>query len=212
MRPTPAWLAAVETLLNRGIHASGQASEFARRLDATALRIDIEGLISIRASVYGTRLALIAAEPSGNPAGPEPDAIISGPPLALLRLAGIGAAARHHAPAARTTVRGDAEIANRYRELFAAARPDLEEELSHGVGDLAARRLSLLTKHTVAWVRKMRRTAGENIAEYLQEESRDLVNRTELEEFLTRVDTARETADRIGARLAHLEQRLKGST
>ena len=57
----------------------------------------------------------------------------------------------------------------------------------------------------------MRRTAGENIAEYLQEESRDLVNKTELEEFLQGVDMLRETADRVEARIARLEQRLKGS-
>jgi ubiquinone biosynthesis protein UbiJ len=37
------------------------------------------------------------------------------------------------------------------------------------------------------------------------------VNRTELEEFLRGVDALRETADRIDARLARLEQRLKGA-
>jgi len=52
--------------------------------------------------------------------------------------------------------------------------------------------------------------AGENIAEYLQEEGRDLVNKTELEEFLRGVDELRETADRIEVRLARLEARLKG--
>ena len=57
----------------------------------------------------------------------------------------------------------------------------------------------------------MRRTAGENIAEYLQEEGRDLVNKTELEEFLRGVDTLRDTADRIDARLKHLEQHVKGA-
>ena len=41
-------------------------------------------------------------------------------------------------------VRGDAETANLYRELLAAARPDLEEELSRWVGDLPARHLSRL--------------------------------------------------------------------
>jgi len=48
------------------------------------------------------------------------------------------------------------------------------------------------------------------IAEYLQEEGRDLVNKTELEEFLRGVDELRETADRIEARLGRLEQRVKG--
>jgi ubiquinone biosynthesis protein UbiJ len=63
----------------------------------------------------------------------------------------------------------------------------------------------------VAWARKVQRTVGENVAEYLQEESRDLVNKPELEEFLRGVDALRETADRVEARLVRLEQRLKGS-
>jgi ubiquinone biosynthesis protein UbiJ len=87
----------------------------------------------------------------------------------------------------------------------------MEEELSRLVGDLPARRLSLLAKRVLAWAGNARRTAGENIAEYLQEESRDLVNKTELEEFLQGVDAARETFDRVEARLALIEQRLKGS-
>ena len=62
----------------------------------------------------------------------------------------------------------------------------------------------------MAWARKARRTAGENLAEYLQEESRDLVNACELDEFLQGVDAAREALDRIEARLARLEQRAKG--
>ena len=43
------------------------------------------------------------------------------------------------------------------------------------------------------FARRARRTIGENIAEYLQEEGRDLVNKTELEEFLRGVDELRET-------------------
>ena len=65
-------------------------------------------------------------------------------------------------------------------------------------------------KRQVAWARKARRTAGENVAEYLQEESRDLVSKPELDEFLQGVDALRETADRVEARLARLEQRSKG--
>jgi ubiquinone biosynthesis protein UbiJ len=59
-------------------------------------------------------------------------------------------------------------------------------------------------------VRSARRIAGENLAEYLQEESRDLVSKPELEEFLLGVDQLRETADRVETRLARLEQRLRG--
>jgi ubiquinone biosynthesis protein UbiJ len=211
MPATPAWLAAVEALLNRGVQASMPTSALARRLDATSLRVDIDGVLPIRASVTGGRLSLVAADRSPEPAASEQvNATIAGSPFALLQLAARGGVSSkiRHTPA---QVRGDAEIANLYRQLFAMARPDMEEELSRIVGDLAARRLSQFARQTAAWVRRARRTAGENIAEYLQEESRDLVNKTELEEFLQGVDMLRETADRVEARIARLEQRLKGS-
>jgi ubiquinone biosynthesis accessory factor UbiJ len=226
MAATPAWLAAVEALLNRGVHASMQATLLARRLGGTALLLDIEGLASIRISVVRGRLSLTGAGSSLDSEAAEPaDATISGSPLALLQLAGATGLAgtmdgradmprvarRVPGRGAGAVVSGDAEIANSYRELLALARPDFEEELSRLIGDVAARALSQFALKTVEWARGARRTAGENIAEYLQEESRDLVNKPELEEFLHGVDTLRETADRVDARIARLEQRLKGS-
>jgi ubiquinone biosynthesis accessory factor UbiJ len=226
MAATPAWLAAVEALLNRGVHASMQATALARRLGGTVLRLEIEGMASIRISVVRGRLSLTGAGSSLDSEADEPaDATISGSPLALLRLAGatdLGrttggradmprGAVRVPARGAGAVVSGDAEIANSYRELLALARPDFEEELSRLIGDVPARALSQFALKAVEWARAARRTAGENMAEYLQEESRDLVNKPELEEFLHGVDTLRETADRVDARIARLEQRLKGS-
>src|SRR3984957_15908251 len=200
MTATPAWLAAFEALLNRGVQASMQATALARRLGGTALRLDIEGLTSIRIGVLGGRLSL-----SGPGAPAAADATIAGSPLALLRLAGESASR-----GAGVSVSGDAEIANSYRELLALARPDLEEELSRLTGEVPGRALSQVAANTLRWAERARRTAGENIAEYLQEESRDLVNKPELDEFLQGVDMVRETADRVDARIARLEQRLKG--
>jgi ubiquinone biosynthesis protein UbiJ len=71
--------------------------------------------------------------------------------------------------------------------------------------------VSQFASGALEWARRARRTAAMNIAEYLQEEGRDLVNRTELEEFLRGVDELRDTADRVGARLGRLEARLKGT-
>ena len=202
MPPTPVWLAAVESVLNRSIGQSMQAAAAANRLNRTTLQIEIEGIYSIRIAVSTGRLALTAG------GGDEADACISGPPLALLDLMRDGVKGGRRAAA---QIRGDAEIASRYRELIALARPDLEEELSRLVGDVPARRLSQFAKAAFGWVRKTGRTAGENLAEYLQEESRDLISKPELEEFLQGVDQLRETADRVDARLARVEQRLKGT-
>src|ERR1700693_2291538 len=174
MAATPAWLAAVEALLNRGVDASMQASALARRLGGTTLRLDIEGMASIRISVVRGRLSLTGAGSSLDPEACEPaDATISGSPAALLRFAGATggradmprAALRVPGRGAGATVSGDVEIANAYRDLIALARPDFEEELSRLVGDVAARRLSQFALKTVEWARRTRRTAGENIAE-----------------------------------------------
>ncbi len=213
MPATPVWLAAFEAHLNRGLHSSAQALVLAKRLDTTALRLDVIGVTSIRAAVIGARLALAGAEPSAmEPPGERVDASISGSPLALLRLIGgpegrLGN--RRNLPGAAVRVRGDAEIANGYRQLFVHLMPDFEEELAGLVGDLPARRLSQYARGAFKWLRSARRTTGQNVAEYLQEESRDLVNTTELDEFLGGVDTLRESVDRLEARLTRLELRSK---
>ena len=203
MPATPAWLASAEAVLNRNIAASTRAAALAKRLEGTSLQVDVDGVTRIRTTCLGGRAALLAGDDS--PA----DAVISGSVPALMQMFRAGTPSAH--TRASVQIRGDAEIANLYRDLFTAARPDLEEELSRWVGDMPARHLSLLAKSVRTWARRARRTAGENIAEYLQEEGRDLVNRTELEEFLHGVDSLRETADRIEARLVRLEQRLKGA-
>jgi ubiquinone biosynthesis protein UbiJ len=196
-------LASAEAVLNRNIAASSKAQALVRRLEGTSLQVDVDGITRVRTTCFGGRAALLAGDDS--PA----DAVISGSVPALLQMLKAGA------PTAQTRssvqIRGDAEIANSYRDLFAAARPDLEEELSRWVGDLPARHLSQLAKSVRTWARRARRTAGENIAEYLQEEGRDLVTKTELEEFLRGVDGVRDSVDRIEARLTRIEQRVKGA-
>jgi len=211
MAATPAWLASAEALFNRSLGTAAAAADVARRLEGTSLQLEIDGMLTIRASVVHGRLdlAVVGVSPGAGADARPADAVIAGSPLALLQL--LRGGARRVGQSSGAQIRGDAEIANLYRELFSLGRPDLEEELSRIVGDLAARRLARFASGTLSWLRGARRTAGENIAEYLQEESRDLVGRTEVDEFLARVDAVRESADRVAARLAHFEMRLKGS-
>jgi ubiquinone biosynthesis accessory factor UbiJ len=211
MPATPVWLASVEALFNRSIRESVQAMTLARRLNNTSLQIDVEGLWRIRAAVSADTLMLVAADDS------PVDASISGSLPAFFELfkSGTNSTGRsrtlHGKGRVPAQIRGNAEIAGSYGELIALARPDWEEELSRLVGDVPARRLSRLVQAGLSWARKTGHTARENLAEYLQEESRDLVNKPELEEFLLGVDQLRETADRVEARLTRLEQRLKES-
>jgi ubiquinone biosynthesis accessory factor UbiJ len=202
MPATPAWLAAIEAALNRGIGQSLRAQQAARRLSGTSLDLDIEGIARIRASVQTGLLSLTRADERAA------DAVIAGSPFALAtRIAGGADAAGRDE---RIGIRGDAEVAARYRELLVLARPDAEEELSRLVGDLPARRISLAARSAFSWMRKSAATGARNLAEYLEEESRDLVSGAELSEFIADVDALRETADRVEARLRRIEHKLQG--
>jgi len=220
MPATSPWLASAEAMFNRSIFASSEAAQLARRLNDTFLQIEVEGVTRLRVAMQGGRLALLTGADSrgagvaaGAPAPdgqPPADAVISGSPSALFALL------RGARPAAGSerkgvTIRGDAEVANLYRQFFLAARPDLEEELSRWIGDAPARGVSRLAGGILSWAKRARRVAGENVAEYLTEESRDLVARTEVEEFLQGVDELREAADRVEARLKEMGRRLQGS-
>jgi ubiquinone biosynthesis protein UbiJ len=206
MPSTPVWLASIEALLNRSIGPRPSARAAARRLEGRSLEVDIEGIVTVRIAVGAERLSLTA----GGGEAPA-DATVAGSPWALYALfTGAGAGTGNGAAAAR--IGGDAEVAGHFRELLALARPDVEEELSRLVGDFAARRMAQRAHAAFSFVRRAGRTTARNVAEYLEEESRDLVSKAELEEFLQGVDRLRETADRIEARLARLEQRLKSGS
>jgi len=200
MPATPVWLAAVEALLNRQIAAQTEARVAARRLSGKSLQIEAGGW-RVRAVTAGERLVLLPGDAS------PCDAMICGSVRALLQMAGGRGLARDSG----VQVRGDAEVAGAYRELLLLARPDWEEELSRFVGDLPARRAGRFAAAAADWLRGAARSTGENVAEYLQEESRDLVGRTEVDEFLRGVDDLREAGDRLVARIKRLERTTEGT-
>jgi ubiquinone biosynthesis protein UbiJ len=187
----------IATVLNRGVAASSRAQELCERLEGRALGVRVEGLpVHVVARVTASRITLASGGES------EPDSTVSGTPLSLLALAGPDGQGRLRSGA--VTISGDAEIAQSFQDLLRAARPDLEEELSRLIGDVAAHQIGNLVRSAGGWGRKAAATFAANVSEYLQEESRDLVTRTEIEEFLAGVDELREAADRLQARVGQL--------
>ena len=184
--------------MNRDLAESPRAASLAQSLEGRSLRVTAGSLLSVRAAVQSGRIALLSDADAA-------DADIGGPPLALLGLFNATAANPGSAPAVQ--IRGDADTANRFRELFKLLRPDLETQVARLLGEVPARALAKFSVAALDWGRRALDSGRHNLAEYLQEESRDLVNRTELDEFLRGVDLARESADRVEARLAMLERR-----
>jgi ubiquinone biosynthesis protein UbiJ len=164
------------------------------RLSATPLRL--------RFVADAEKVTILAADEQ--PA----DAIIEGTPFALARLA-LGDPVQS-IRAGGAQVSGDAEIAQGFQKLFAAAQPDFEEELSRLTGDVAAHHLANLARGALDFGRRARDTFAQNVAEYLTEEGRDVPARTEVDEFLENVDRLREAADRLDARIAVIERGRSG--
>jgi ubiquinone biosynthesis protein UbiJ len=187
----------IASVLNRNVAASARARALCERLEGRALGVHIEGLrLDVVAHVDSGQITLAGHLER------EPDATVSGTPLTLLSMVGPGARGRLRSGA--VTITGNAEIAQSFQDLLRAAQPDLEEELSRLVGDVTAHQVGNLVRAAGGWGRRAAQTLAANVSEYLQEESRDLVTRTELEEFLASVDELRESADRLQARVAVL--------
>ena len=58
MPATPEWLAAIESLLNRGINQSLRAQAAAGRLSGTSMELRIDGFAPIRIASFSGRLAV----------------------------------------------------------------------------------------------------------------------------------------------------------
>lgn len=189
----------LERALNRQIAASGRARALLAELDGRTMEL------RFAATPFRIRLAATADALSVRPAADEPaDAVIEGTPLSFLRLA--TGEAMQSIRAGGMDVRGDAEIAEGFRRLLDAARPDLEEELSRVTGDVAAHYLAGFARDALDFGRRAGDAFARNLGEYLTEESRDLPVRLEVEEFLEGVDRLREGVDRLETRIAAAER------
>ena len=137
------------------------------------------------------------------------DAEIVGGPFGLLALSGDSPEAVLQR--GDVEIRGDAELAQKFRELALLLRPDLEDALSDLTGDVPAHQVGRFARMALGWTRKAAATTAENFAEYLGHERQDLVPKNEGEPFLKGVDALREDVDRLEARIALLSQRRGGA-
>jgi ubiquinone biosynthesis protein UbiJ len=196
---TPELLKPLESLLNRNIAGSARARALLARIAGRSLEL------RLAATPLKLRFVAGADSVSLSMQGDTPaDATIEGSPFTFARLAMGNPMQTIRAGGAQVT--GDGEIAQGFQQLFEAAQPDFEEELSRLTGDVAAHRLANLARDAVDFGRRARETFMQNVAEYVTEESRDVPLRAEVEEFLAGVDGLREATDRLQARIAGLER------
>lgn len=106
-------------------------------------------------------------------------------------------------------ITGDTDLAAALQFIFRNLRWDVEEDLSRLVGDAAAHRAVSAGRSFVAWQQDAARRLGDNIAEYLQEESQQLPRPGDVAELTRGVADARDAVERLEKRIARLEAKRR---
>ena len=198
MNPLEAALRPVAKVLNRNIRATTPARALCEKLAGTVVAVRVRNTGLATWFIVHEDLLELATE-----ADKEPDILISGSILTLARMAGESGVEAIRDGSLELT--GDPVLAEEFQQLLSYAKPDLEEELSGVVGDIAAHRLGKIARGVSNWGRNARSTMGANIREYLQEESRDVPSRYEVDRFTANVSTLRDDVDRLEARINRLQ-------
>jgi len=198
MNPLEAVLRPVASVLNRNIRATTPARELCKKLAGTIVAVRVRNTALTTWFVVNEDNLEVTTD-----CDVEPDVLISGSLLTLASMAGAPGTSALRDGSLELT--GDPHVAGDFQKLLAFARPDIEEELSGVVGDVVAHRLGEFARGVGDWGRDARSTMGANIREYLQEESRDLPSRYEVDRFSDSVSTLRDDVDRLEARMKHVQ-------
>lgn len=194
MNPLEALLQPIARVLNRNIRESTRASELCERLDGKLISIRVRDTALSGYFEIDRNGLLLSTNHDG-----EPDVVITGSLVALALMAG-----EDSIRDGSLDLTGDAATAQAFQQLLEHARPDIEEELSVIIGDTAAHGLGEFARSVGRWARETSSIMGDNIREYLQEESRDVPSRYEVEQFSRRVNQLRDDVDRLAARIGRL--------
>ena len=103
-------------------------------------------------------------------------------------------------------INGDVAVAQKFQKLFEMIKPDIEEELSHIVGDVMANNIVKFSKKTGVWMLNTRDILQENIKEYLQEEIKLMPSKYEFNFFSKEVSKIRDDIERLEKKINEFQR------
>ena len=101
----------------------------------------------------------------------------------------------------RMRISGDAELARRLQQLVRRYDPDIEGLFASVFGEVLGVQLARALKQGLTALREGGKALARDGAEFLTEESRDLVSRAELDAFCDDVDDLRDAVERLERRI-----------
>ena len=135
-----------------------------------------------------------------------PDATIHVPPSLALRLM-----AKDEAAKMFIKIDGDTHLATEFSKVLQNMRWDIEDDLSHLTGDIAAFKIGEFTKKAFTEMRQKSINAAEMLSEFWQEEKPILAKKRHVEQFNADVDTLKSDLARLEKRFAKLSKKMAES-
>jgi ubiquinone biosynthesis protein UbiJ len=209
---------ALETALNRAIALDPDTRDALQALDGRSVVLGLaaagttaDSPLALRLTVDGARLRVGPADPEKTPdlavRGTLGGVLSFGMRTVLPRL--LGAQGDDEAmPVGAMRIEGDAELARRLQRLAERFDPDWQKPFADLFGDVLGVQIANGVAAALRQARDGGRRFAETAAEYVTEESRDVVPRAELDAFHDDVDTLRDDAERLKARVARLAKRI----
>jgi ubiquinone biosynthesis protein UbiJ len=187
----------LQSVLNRALALDPDTRTQLQRLDGRALSVEFRNTpLALRLQVAGDRLEVgpAFAGESALRVAATPGSLVG-----LLLRRGDDAIAP-----GKVEIAGDAELARRLEKIASGFRPDFEEAFSRVFGDVIGVKLAQAFATALRYARERGEALLRDGADYLREESGDLVAPAEMELFLDDVDNLRERSERLEARLNRL--------
>lgn len=194
----------LEAALNRALALDPDTRDGLRALDGrrVVLRIAAPPL-ALQVRVAGDRLEVGPVDESG-----EPDLGVRATLGGLLSQ--LPFFKRDDAPpVGKLRIEGDADLARRLQKLAARFDPDWQQPFAAVFGDVIGVQIANAIAGGLRHARDAAGAFASNAAEFVTEESRDVVPRDELNAFHDDVDTLRDDVARMAARVARVRGRIE---
>ncbi|MEP6634377.1 MAG: SCP2 sterol-binding domain-containing protein [Luteimonas sp.] len=207
--PTPfAWKPiagrTLEAALNRALALDPETRAALLPLDGRSIELTLDTPpLALQLRVEGERLSVGPADPSH-----EPDLAVRSTLAGMLsQLAPLfgNVSARDAAPAVgRMRVSGDADLARHLQRLAERFDPDWQQPFAAVFGDVLGVQIAQAVAGALKGMRGTATALAESAAEYVTEESRDVLGRDELNAFHDAVDAVRDDVERLAVRVSRL--------
>ena len=187
--------------LNRALTLDPPSRDAVAALEGRRIGVQLRGAnLALAITVHDGKLAI-------GPYGQAPaDLNLHASPASLLAFA-LRRGEDSPLPPGKVDIAGDAELARRMEKLLRGFSPDIEEAFTQTFGDVLGVPIARTFQRLFTWTRDTAQALVQDSAEYLREESRDLIAPAQIEQFLDDVDALRERADRLDARVQRLRAR-----